>query len=46
LVELERRREELMGNVAKAVSLKGREASARADAPREATQAETFEPST
>lgn len=46
LVELERRREELMGNVAKAVSLKGREASVRADAPREATQAETFEPST
>jgi biopolymer transport protein ExbB len=46
LVELERRREELMGNVAKAVSLKGREASARTDAPREATQAETFEPST
>ncbi len=40
LVELERRREELMGNVAQAVSLKGREEPRATRA--EATQAETF----
>lgn len=41
LVELERRREELMGNVAQAVSLKGRETRA-ATGRAEATPAETF----
>ncbi|CAA9561775.1 MAG: MotA/TolQ/ExbB proton channel family protein [uncultured Truepera sp.] len=40
LVELERRREELMGNVAQAVSLKSREEPRAART--EATQAETF----
>ena len=51
LVELERRREELMGNVAQAVALKGREARAgsatgtdRTGVRTEATQADTFEP--
>lgn len=45
LVELERRREELMGNVAQAVSLKGREGARAGTSRVEATQAETFEPS-
>ncbi len=44
LVELERRREELMGNVAQAVSLKGREAARSGATKTEATQANTFEP--
>ena len=44
LVELERRREELMGNVAQAVSLKGREAARSGSGRTEATQADTFEP--
>ena len=44
LVELERRREELMGNVAQAVSLKGREAARSGAVRTEATQADTFEP--